>query len=107
MNEKETGKSPADIAGDIRVIETDISHIKGDISDLKDGLKSQGKDISDLRSDAAKLQQGQAEIKTMIEKILVALPEKVEKQGQKISWLFGLVAGLSLMVTIIAVILRN
>jgi len=99
MNEKETGKSSADIAGDIRVIEADISHIKGDISDLKAGMKSQGEAI-------AELQQGQVEIKTMIKEILATLPEKVEKQGRRISWLFGIVAGLSFMITIVAAFLR-
>ena len=77
-------KAIPEIRGEIKSLEKDVSYIKEDISSLKEGQVR-------LELAIAELQKGQSEVSGML-KLLVALPETVEKQGRRISWLYGVVA---------------
>ena len=72
------------IQAELKVMEG-MSNLKEDVSDLKEVQKR-------LEYAVAEIQAGQAEVSGML-KLLVALPERVEKHGQRISWLwpYGLI----------------
>ena len=76
-------KAIPEIQAEMKILGAGMSHVEGDISELRQGQKRMEQAI-------AEIQASQAEVSGML-KLLVALPERVDKQGQRISWLYGLI----------------
>lgn len=86
MEKQEINSRLAAIESEIKAIpkiQADVGAIQAEISDLKEGQKR-------LEYAVAGIQASQAEICGMLE-LLVALPDKVEKNGRRISWLYGMI----------------
>ncbi len=79
-------KIQADIVAlqaELKVLGAGMSHVEGNISELGQGQKRMEQAIAEIHA-------SQAEVSGLL-KLLVALPERVDKQAQRISWLYGLI----------------